>query len=103
MQSITEWSDPVDDNTILMEVLCNNHEVFVDEKRKTMEEQGGPSERHETRSAKKKEYVEASQALRTEDGDPSRKEESSKRVEEAVRPMRVYVEDPARKTRAMPT
>ena len=38
-----------------------------------------------------------------EDGDLSRKEESSKRVEEAVRPMRVNVEDPVRKTRTMPT
>ena len=103
VQSITGWSDLVDDNTLLAEVLCDNHEVFVDEKRKRMEEQGGPSKKHEKRSTKKKEDAEASRAFRTEDGDPSRKEESSKRVEEVVRPMRVNVEDPARKTRSMPT
>ena len=68
-----------------------------------MEEQGGPSKKHETRSTKKKEDAEGSRALRTEDGDPSQKEESSKRVEEAVQPMRVNVEDPAWKTISMPT
>ena len=57
-----------------------------------MEEQGRPSKKHETRGTKKKEDVEASRALRLEDGDPRRKEETSKRVEEAVR-----------KTRTMPT
>ena len=86
VQNITGWSDPVDDNTHLTEVLCDNHEVFVDEKRKRMEEQGGPSKKHETRSTKKKEDAEGSRALRTEDGDPNRKEESSKRVEEVVQP-----------------
>ena len=79
--------DPVDENTLLAEVLCDNHEVFVDE----------------TRSTKKKEDVEGTRALLTEDGDLSRKEESRKRVEETVRPMRVNVEDPTRKTRIMPT
>ena len=34
VQSITGWSDPVDDNTILAEVMCDNHEVFIEEKRK---------------------------------------------------------------------
>ena len=37
VQNITGWSDPVDDNTLLAEVLCDNHEVFMDEKRKRME------------------------------------------------------------------
>ena len=60
---MTRWSDPVDDNTLLVEVLCDNHEVFVDEKRKTIEEQGGSSKKHETRSTKKKEDAEASRAL----------------------------------------
>jgi hypothetical protein len=40
VQSITGWSDPVDDNTILAEVMCDNHEVFVEEKRKRIEEHG---------------------------------------------------------------
>ena len=42
-QSITKWSDPVDDNTIHTEVMCDNHEVLVDEKRKRMEGQDNPS------------------------------------------------------------
>ena len=75
----------------------------MDEKRKRMEEQENPSKRHETRSTEKKEDAEASRALRTKDGDSSRKGESSKRVEEMVRLMRVDVEDLARKTRTMPT
>ena len=62
VQGRTGWSDPVDDNTILAEVMCDNHEVFVDEKRKRMEGQEGPSKRYETRSTKKKENVEASRA-----------------------------------------
>ena len=37
VQNITGWSDPVDDNTLLAEVLCDDHEVFVD-KKKRMEE-----------------------------------------------------------------
>ena len=60
VQNITGWSDPVDDNTLLVEVLCGNHEVFVDEKSKRMEEQGGPSKKHETRSTRKKEDAKAS-------------------------------------------
>ena len=75
----------------------------MDEKRKRIEEQENPSKRHETRSTEKKEDAEASRALRTKDGDSSRKGESSKRVEEMVRLMRVDVEDLARKTRTMPT
>ena len=102
VQSITGWSDPVDDNTILAEVMCDNHEVFVEEKRKRIEEQG-PSKRHETRNAKKKEDAETSRPLQSEERESSRKEESSKKVEEADRPMRVNVEDPARKSRTMPT
>ena len=43
----------MDDNTILAEVMCDNHEVFVEEKRKRIEEQG-PLKRHETRTRKRR-------------------------------------------------
>ena len=33
----------MDDNIILVEVMCDNHEVFEDEKRKRMEGQDNPS------------------------------------------------------------
>ena len=49
----------MDDNTLLAEVMCDNHEVFVEEKRKRIKEQG-PSKRHETRNTKKKEDAETS-------------------------------------------
>mgnify|MGYP007007547964 CR=1 FL=1 len=45
VQSITGWSDPVDDNIILTEVMCDNHEVFVDEKRKRKKGQDSPSKK----------------------------------------------------------
>ena len=40
VQNITRWSDPVEDNTLLTEVLCDNQEVFVDNKmtRRTIKE-----------------------------------------------------------------
>ena len=41
-----------------------NHEVFVEDKRKRIEEQGGPSKKCVTRSTKMKDDAEASQALR---------------------------------------
>ena len=47
--------------------------------------------------------LESNRELQTEEGDSSRKGESSKRVEETVRPVKVGVEDLARKTRTMPT
>ena len=65
VQSITRWLDTVDDNTLLTEVMCDNHEVFVEEKRKRIEEQG-PSKRHETRNVKKKENVETSRPSQME-------------------------------------
>ena len=83
--------------------MCDNHKVLVDEKRKRMEEQDGPSKRHETIRAEKKEDAKASQALRIEDGVSSWKRESRRRGEEKVRLMRVDVEDPAWKTRTMPS
>ena len=58
MQGRTGWSD----NTILTEIICDNHEVFVNEKRQRMEGQEGPTKIYETRSTKKKENVEASRA-----------------------------------------
>ena len=92
----------MDNNTLLAEVMCDNHEVFVEEKRKRIEEQG-PSKRHETRNAKKKEDAETSRPLQTEERESSRKGEPSIRVEETVRPVKVGIEDPARRTRTMPT
>ena len=37
VHSITIWSDPLDDNTIFVNFMCDNHEVLVDEKSKRMD------------------------------------------------------------------
>ena len=44
-------------NTISAEVICETHEVFVDEKRKRTDLDEGPSKKHDTRSFKKKEEM----------------------------------------------
>ena len=66
-------------NTISAEVICETHEVFVDEKRKRTDLNEGPSKKHDTRSFKKKE--EMIKTTRQEDGN------SNKRVEEPTQPI----------------
>ena len=55
VRDLTGWEDSIDNNTISPEVICKTHEVFVDEKRKRMDLDEGPSKKHDTRSFKKKE------------------------------------------------
>ena len=80
-------------NTISAEVICETHEVFVDEKRKRTDLNEGPSKKHDTRSFKKKE--EMIKTTRQEDGN------SNKRVEQPTQP----IEENAKKgkDRLMPT
>ena len=47
VRDLTGWVDLVDDNTISAKVICENHEVFVDEKRKRTDLEEGPSKKHE--------------------------------------------------------
>ena len=50
MRQVTGWSDPVDNNTSFAEVVCNNYEALVEEKRKRTGEEDGTSKRHNTRN-----------------------------------------------------
>ena len=64
---------------ISAEVICETYEVFVDEKWKRMNLDEGPSKKHDTRSAEKKEEV--MKTIHQEDGS------SNKRSEEATQPI----------------
>ena len=50
---LPDWSDPVDDKTSFAEVLCDNYEALVEEKRKRTDEEDGTPKRHNTRNARK--------------------------------------------------
>ena len=49
----SRWLDPVDDKTSFPEVVCDNYEALVDEKRKRTGEDDGGSKRHNTRNERK--------------------------------------------------
>ena len=49
----TRWLDPVDNKTSFAEVVCDNYEGLVQEKRKRTDEEDGTSKRHNTRNARK--------------------------------------------------
>ena len=93
VRDLTGWADPVDNNTISAEVICETHEVFVDEKRKRADLEEGPSKKHDTRSTKKKEEVITT--IRQEDGS------SNKKVDEPTQPIEENVKKG--KDRSMPT
>ena len=38
VRRVTEWSDPVENNTSFAEVMCDNYEALVEEKRKRTDE-----------------------------------------------------------------
>jgi hypothetical protein len=52
VKHVTGWSDPVDDNTSFAEVVCENYEALMEEKRKRMGEEDGVSKRPNTRNAR---------------------------------------------------
>ena len=53
VRRVTVWSDPVDNNTSFTEVVCDNYEALVNEKRKRTGDEDGTSKRHNTRNAGK--------------------------------------------------
>ena len=53
MRQVTGWSDPVDNNTSFAEVVCDNYEALVEEKRKITGEEYGTSKRPNARNVGK--------------------------------------------------
>ena len=53
VRRVTGWSDPVDHKTSFAEVVCDNYEALVEEKRKRTDENDGTTKRHNTRNAGK--------------------------------------------------
>ena len=53
VRRVTGWSDPIDDKTSFAEVVCDNYEALVEEKRKRTDEEDGTPKRHNTRNARK--------------------------------------------------
>mgnify|MGYP000217462279 FL=1 len=53
VQEITGWSDPVEEKTGFIEVVCQNYEVLVEERRTGKTGGAGPSQRYDTLSGQK--------------------------------------------------
>jgi hypothetical protein len=70
VKSVTGWLDPVDKNTSFAEVICDNYEAFVDEKRKRTGDHDGMSTRPNARQEGKDEDDAAPQTARMEGGGP---------------------------------
>ena len=97
VKRVTGWSDPVDDNTSFAEVVCDNYEALVEEKRKRTGEEDGVSKRPNTRNARQEEH--AQPTTRKEAGETSTKPSGS------GQPTRMEVDESTRKgkERAAPT
>ena len=78
VQHLSGWTDPVDNNTVSVEVICETHEVFVDEKLKRTDVHEGPSKKHDTRNTEKEDMI---KTICHEDGS------SNKRAEESTQPI----------------
>jgi hypothetical protein len=53
VRRVTGWSDPVNDKTSFAEVVCENYEALVEEKRKRTGDEDGTSKRPNTRNARR--------------------------------------------------
>jgi hypothetical protein len=53
VKRVTGWSDPVHDNTSFAEVVCDNYDALVEEKRKRTGEEDGTSKCPNTRNTRK--------------------------------------------------
>ena len=53
VQRVSGWSAPVNNNTRFAEVVCDNYEALVEEKRKRTGEEDGTSKRHNTSNTRK--------------------------------------------------
>ena len=91
VKRVTGWSDPVDDKTSFAEVVCENYEALVEEKRKRTGEDDGVSKRPNTRNGRKEEQ--AQPTIRKEVGEGSAKPSGSSQ------PARMEVDDSAKKVR----
>ena len=49
VQAMTEWEDLVEGKSSFVEVMCQNYDVLVEEKRKRPYDQLGSSKKHDTR------------------------------------------------------
>jgi hypothetical protein len=97
VRRVTGWTDPVDDKTTFAEVVCENYEALVEEKRKRTGDEDGMSKRPNTRNARREDS--SSPATQKDIGEPSMRAGGS------TLPARMDVEESAKKgrERAMPT
>ena len=89
VKRVTGWSDPVDNNTSFAEVICDNYEVLVEERRKRMGEEDGVLKRPNMRSGRKDEPIRL--AARKEVG------ETSGNPSGTPQPAQMEVDDSAKK------
>jgi hypothetical protein len=57
VKRVTGWADPVNNITSFAEVVCDNYEALVDEKRKRIGDEEGVSKQPNTRNGKREEQV----------------------------------------------
>jgi hypothetical protein len=69
VRRVTGWSDPVLDKTSFAEVVCENYEALVEEKRKRTGDEDGTSKRPNTRNARREDS--SSPSTQKEVGEPS--------------------------------
>jgi hypothetical protein len=97
MRRVTRWTDPVDDKTTFAEVVCENYEALVEEKRERTGDEDDTSKLPNTRNARTENS--SSPATQKEIDEPSMRAGGSSQ------PARMDVEESAKKgrERAMPT
>jgi hypothetical protein len=97
VRRVTGWTNPVDDKTTFAEVMCENYEALVEEKRKRTSEEDGTSKRPNRRNARREDS--SSPTTEKDIGEPSMRAGGSSQ------PARMDVGESAKKgrERAMPT
>jgi hypothetical protein len=85
VKRVTGWADPVDNITSFVEVMCDNYEALMDEKRKRTTDEDGVSKRANTRSGRREEQVQPT--ARREVG------ETSMNLRGTTQPTRMEVDD----------
>jgi hypothetical protein len=89
VKRVTGWANPVDNITSFAEVVCDNYEALVDEKRKRTADEDGVSKQANTRSGRRAEQVQPT--ARREVG------ETSANPSGTTQPWRMEVDDFAKK------
>ena len=54
VREVTGWSDPVEEKIVFMDVVCENYDVLMDEKRPEKVGEAGPSGRYDSWSGPKR-------------------------------------------------